>query len=217
MDCSHQTPVAPYTLLNLTCSLCWDSYPTCLKQLLTYYKQLTLEFWGFDQIGFAQFSKHALSLFLTSSQIVGQNPWINTYCTSDMSFSNQDEKPGVVPELVLTGRISISTDLQGFFFFLITNRAISSATVCFGVMPAYHCRTLGIKVTKLPFLCPLIKVIYVHMCSHFRSPWLFATPWTIVIFLELKNICCLMNEGQKNWMENIFTEIVFCIDRATYF
>ena len=113
----HQMPMAPYTLLNLTCSLCWDSYPTCLKQLLTYYKQLTLEFWGFDQIGFAQFSKHALSLFLTSSQIVGQNPWINTYCTSDMSFSNQDEKPGVVPELVLTGRISISTDLQGFFFF----------------------------------------------------------------------------------------------------
>ena len=87
-----------------------------------------------------------------------------------MSFSNQGEKPGVLPELVLIGRLSISTDLRGFFFFFLRmNGAISSAAVCFRVMPAYHCRTLGIKVTKLPFLCPLIKVKYVHMCSHFRS------------------------------------------------
>ena len=75
----HQTPMPPYTL-NLTCSLCWDSYPMCLKQLLTYYKQLTLEFWGFDHIGFAQFSKHVLSMFLTTRPEEGNGTPLQYSC-----------------------------------------------------------------------------------------------------------------------------------------
>ena len=52
----------------------------CLKQLLTYYKQLTLEFWGFDHIGFAQFSKHVLSMFLTTRPEEGNDTPLQYSC-----------------------------------------------------------------------------------------------------------------------------------------
>ena len=193
-----------HTLLNLTCSLCFYSYPMCLKQLHTYYKQLTLEFWGFDQIGFAQSSKHILSMFLT----IQPNCWSKSMTQYILHiwhvFFPRWKTRCVAWTCTNWEDIHLYWPWRIFFFFLRMNGAISSAAVCFGVMPAYHCRTLGIKTTKPPFFCPLIKVKYMHMCSHFRIAWLFATPWISVIFLELKIICCLMNEGQKKWMEYIF-------------